>query len=227
VVTKLGRSLQSGQSYIQKFICARDIARWMSHESIQREVLKKVLSKCLARSLSALQIIADTCITFRTKMADVYIALSHWAADEIGIIAVRFVLTGVFMFMHHSPENSSAYVDNQNFLFYEVVKIWNGLHHCISLIEMVKKTYIERLIRSPDGVNCPLDLCENQKFWPPTKTSEFCIGVLALREHQNFWPPTKIFDLRSLNQGESKLNPNSSELMGNLQIKSWRGFLLG
>ena len=105
VVTELGRSLQSGQSYIRKFICARDIARWTSLESIQREVLEKVLSKCLARSLSALQTMADTCIALRTKMADVYIALSHWAADEMGIVAVRFVLTGVFRFLHHSPKN--------------------------------------------------------------------------------------------------------------------------
>ena len=66
VVTELGRSLQSGQSYIRKFIYARDIARRTSHESIQREVLERVLFKCLARSLSALQ-----------TMADVYIALSH------------------------------------------------------------------------------------------------------------------------------------------------------
>ena len=40
-------------------------------------VFEKVLSKCLARSLSALQAMADTCIALRTKMADVYIALSH------------------------------------------------------------------------------------------------------------------------------------------------------
>jgi uridylate kinase len=33
---------------------------------------------------------ADTCIALRTKMADVYIALSHHAADEMGIVAVWF-----------------------------------------------------------------------------------------------------------------------------------------
>jgi hypothetical protein len=33
---------------------------------------------------------ANTCIVLRTKMADVYIALSHWAADEMGIVAVQF-----------------------------------------------------------------------------------------------------------------------------------------
>jgi hypothetical protein len=33
---------------------------------------------------------ADTCITLRIKMADVYIALSNHAADEMGIIAVWF-----------------------------------------------------------------------------------------------------------------------------------------
>jgi hypothetical protein len=62
----------------------------MSQSSIQWEIFKKVFFKCLARSLSALQTMADTCITLRTKMADVYIALSHHAANEIGIIAVWF-----------------------------------------------------------------------------------------------------------------------------------------
>jgi hypothetical protein len=33
---------------------------------------------------------ADTCITLRTKMADVYITLSHHAADEMGIVDVWF-----------------------------------------------------------------------------------------------------------------------------------------
>jgi hypothetical protein len=31
---------------------------------------------------------ADTCIALRTKMADVYITLSHHAADEMGIVVV-------------------------------------------------------------------------------------------------------------------------------------------
>jgi hypothetical protein len=52
--------------------------------------LKKVFFKCLARSLSALQIMADTCIALRIKMADVYNALSHHAADEMGIVAIWF-----------------------------------------------------------------------------------------------------------------------------------------
>ena len=33
--------------------------------------LKRYFSKCLARSLNALQLMADTCITLRTKMANV------------------------------------------------------------------------------------------------------------------------------------------------------------
>jgi hypothetical protein len=32
----------------------------------------------------------DACIAFRTKMVDVYIALSHRTTDEMGIIAVWF-----------------------------------------------------------------------------------------------------------------------------------------
>jgi hypothetical protein len=62
----------------------------MSQRSIQREILEKVFSKCLARSLSAHQTMADTCITLRTKIVDVYIAFSHHAADEMGIVAVWF-----------------------------------------------------------------------------------------------------------------------------------------
>jgi hypothetical protein len=46
-------------------------------KSIQWEVLEKVFSKCLARSLSDLQTIADTCITLRAKMDNVYITLSY------------------------------------------------------------------------------------------------------------------------------------------------------
>jgi hypothetical protein len=48
--------------------------------------------------------------------------------------------------MHHKPENRGAYVDNKKCSFYEVVKMYNGLDHCIPLVEMVKKTYIKRPI---------------------------------------------------------------------------------
>ena len=30
-------------------------------------------------------------------------------------------------------------VENQNYPFYEVVKIWNELHHCVPPVKMVKK----------------------------------------------------------------------------------------
>jgi hypothetical protein len=42
------------------------------------------------------------------------------------------------------------YVDNQKCLFCEVVKMCNGLHYCVPLVEMVKKTYMERPIWGPD-----------------------------------------------------------------------------
>jgi hypothetical protein len=32
----------------------------------------------------------DTCIALRTKIANVYIALSHHATDEMGIVAIWF-----------------------------------------------------------------------------------------------------------------------------------------
>jgi hypothetical protein len=41
--------------------------------------------------------------------------------------------------MHRKPENRGAYVDNQKCPFCEVVKMCNGLHHCIPLVEVVKK----------------------------------------------------------------------------------------
>jgi hypothetical protein len=40
--------------------------------------------------------------------------------------------------MHHKPENRGAYVDNKKYSFFEV-KICNGLHHCVPLVEMVKR----------------------------------------------------------------------------------------
>ena len=154
----------------------------MSQQSIQQKVLEKVFSKCLTRSLSALQTMADTCIALRKKMADVYIALSHWAADEMGIVAVWFCLIKCFQVQASFTWKQGAYVDNQNCPFYEIVKMWTSPLR--SSRRDGQKTYMERLIRSPDeGVNCPLPLCGNQNLWPSTRTSEFRIGVLALREH--------------------------------------------
>jgi hypothetical protein len=41
-------------------------------------------------------------------------------------------------------------------VFYKVVKMCNGFHHCVPLVETVKKTYMERLIQSSDeGVMPP------------------------------------------------------------------------
>jgi hypothetical protein len=41
--------------------------------------------------------------------------------------------------MHHKPKNRGAYVDNKKCSFCEVVKMCNGLHHCVPLVEMVEK----------------------------------------------------------------------------------------
>jgi hypothetical protein len=41
--------------------------------------------------------------------------------------------------MHHKPKNRRAYVDNQKCSFCEVVKMCNRPHHCVPLVEMVKK----------------------------------------------------------------------------------------
>jgi hypothetical protein len=41
--------------------------------------------------------------------------------------------------MRHKPKNRGTYVDNQKCSFCEVVKMCNGLHHCVPLVEMVEK----------------------------------------------------------------------------------------
>jgi hypothetical protein len=41
--------------------------------------------------------------------------------------------------MHRKPKNRGAYVDNKKCPFFEVIKMCNGLHHCVPLIEVVKK----------------------------------------------------------------------------------------
>jgi hypothetical protein len=83
-------------------------------------------------------------------------------------------------------------------------------------------------IRTSDFHLEVLALCRNQNFWSSIRTFDVRLEVLALREdHKNFWPPVRTSDFRSLNQGESKLDPNSSKLVENLEIASWDGFLLG
>jgi hypothetical protein len=59
-----------------------------------------------------------------------------------------------------------------------------------------------------------------QNFWWSLGDVGFARKLELLGAWQNFW-------FSQLNQGESKLDPNSSKLMENLKIKSWRGFLLG
>ena len=72
-------------------------------------------------------------------------------------------------------------------------------------------------IRTSDVRLEVLALRGNQNFGPPVRTSDVHLEVLALRENQNFWPPVRTSNFRSPNQGESKLDPNSSKLVG-----TWR-----
>jgi hypothetical protein len=58
-----------------------------------------------------------------------WIYVRHYLCETL-LIAMH-----VWKFLEH------IIVDNQNCPFCEVVKIWNGLHHCVSLIEMVKNIY--------------------------------------------------------------------------------------
>jgi hypothetical protein len=102
-----------------------------------------------------------------------------------------------------------AYIDTQKCPFCEVVKIWNGLHHCIPLVETVKKTYMERLSQSPDEGVMPLERCSvvrtsdsSPDFWRPglltwVGTSDLCWDfwhmsglptVETADPSRDFWP---------------------------------------
>jgi hypothetical protein len=67
--------------------------------------------------------------------------------------------------MHHKPKNRGVYVDNQKFPFYEVVNMYNRLHHCVPLVKMVKKTYMERPIWGPDERVMPLRKYINYQYY--------------------------------------------------------------
>jgi hypothetical protein len=58
-----------------------------------------------------------------------------------------------------------AYVDNQKCPFCEVVKIYNGLHHRVPLVKMVKKTYMECPIWGPDERVMPPRKYMNYRYY--------------------------------------------------------------
>jgi hypothetical protein len=60
------------------------------------------------------------------------------------------------------------------------------------LIAMHVWNFLEHII----VVNQNCSLCEYQNFWPPTRTSDFRIGVLALCGNQKFWPSFRTSDVR-------------------------------
>jgi hypothetical protein len=69
----------------------------------------------------------------------------------------------------------SVCLDNKKCPFCEVVKMCNRLHHCVSLVEMVKKTYMERPIRGPD-----------ERVMPPRKYLSRLL-VLSVRTSGGWW----------------------------------------
>jgi hypothetical protein len=71
--------------------------------------------------------------------------------------------------MHHKPENRGEYIDNQKYPFCEVAKMCNRLHHCVPLIEMVKKTYMELPIWGLDERVMPLRKCMNYQYYRSEK----------------------------------------------------------
>jgi hypothetical protein len=56
-------------------------------------------------------------------------------------------------------------IDNQKYPFCEIVKMCNDLHHCVPLVEVVKKTYMERSIWSLDERAMPLRKYMNYRYY--------------------------------------------------------------
>jgi hypothetical protein len=122
---------------------------------------------------------ADTCIALRTKWPIytsplVTIQPMRWVSLLFGLI--MFVWSSVFMFMHHKPKNRGAYVDNQKCPFCEVVKMYNGLHYYVPLVEMVKK----HIWNVQFGVRMR-ELCLRENIWTIGTTGPRS-PVLPIRE---------------------------------------------
>jgi hypothetical protein len=83
---------------------------------------------------------ADTCIALRKKWLMYYIALSHWSVDVMGIVADRLQVKKCFQVHCHVHLKTGGHVLTlKNGRAVKVVKMYNGSHHCVSLIEMIKK----------------------------------------------------------------------------------------
>jgi hypothetical protein len=79
-------------------------------------------------------------------------------------------------------------VDNQKCPFYEVVKMCNGLNHCVPLIEMVKKTYMEHPIWSPDERVMPPRKCMNYRYYRSEKVwRRYELPVILVRDRYYRW----------------------------------------
>jgi hypothetical protein len=102
-------------------------------------------------------------------------AESDWASITASCCWHPKLSRGHNRYYHHvsiikMAREHTRYVDNQKCPFCEVVKMCNRLHHCIPLIEMVKKTYMEHPIWGPD-----------ERVMPPRKYL-FRLPVLLVRD---------------------------------------------
>jgi hypothetical protein len=123
-------------------------------------------------------------------------------------------------------------VDNQNYLFCEVVKMWNRLHHYVSLVEMVKKiwniqfgVWMEKLHLRKDAPT--MELPRN------TKNLFGCLGSSPRR--RRFRQMSEVVRTSELQtnlkkdlSGSNLLDSDANyyRLGGNLKITSCKGFLL-
>ena len=102
---------------------------------------------------------ADTCIALRTKMTDIYIVRSYWAADEMGIVAVWFCLIKCFQ-VHASftwKQGGICWQPKMSILW-SCQNVKRTSPSCSSCRDG-QKTYMERLIQSPDEEVMPLERC--------------------------------------------------------------------
>jgi hypothetical protein len=126
--------------------------------------------------------------------------------------------------------NLSMAGDNQNCLFYEFVKMWNGLHRCVSLIEMFKKNiYGMSNSESEWRSYAPSKMLRCQDFRPksglPTVGSfDRCqdfreawrnlLGCLGLSPHREFQQRSKFWQSEVSTQVRTSDRPNKKPCSG-------------
>lgn len=115
----------------------------------------KIFSKCLVRSLSACQTMTNTCIVFRIKMVDIYIALRSYVADELDIVTIW-----CFMFSSsYKPHlKIEAYVDRK--------RVKGGLNWTLEFVGLSEGSDISMNPKLCHFIDCHTsERCEGWDYW--------------------------------------------------------------